>query len=1150
VSSNPQELCGVEGNSNDKAWQITTGRPTTVIAVLDSGIEWCEPNLVNKIALNRNALPPPENAAGLTKAQLEHNGQTFTDNDPYDLTDSGLLDVSQYANDPRVAAVVATYGGYFCASQGTSYTGITAADLIRAFGDPKLGNGKPNTDYVESTGPKGFSNAIAGWNFLDNNNNPFDDVQYGHGTGEGQDIAGSANSTAGEVGACPDCMIMPVRVGTSFITTGDPFGEAVLFAVDSGATMISEALGITDVTPTDRQAVAYAAANGVPIVGSAADEESEHQNLPSALPGIINVNSTTQRTNWTPASSLYLNGCTNFGPDIAVTVESGSCSSEATGKTSGTVGLLESAAADAVGSGKLKDYPGLRSVTGNPVPLSANEVMQLVTMSADDVNFATAAPNATPPAPADNYAVTAPDVPFATTTMYPTTPGFDIYTGWGRLDAARIVQWVRQGRIPPEAAITSPQPFVTYTPSGALEVKGMVGAVRSKSYRYQVDVGIGAAPATGSWRLVGEGSGHGSRTGVLATLSLPALAKLFAADHLSLQGGAVTASGMPNADRFTFTVRVVVEDASGLIGVAQAADFLHEDSALLPGFPKAFASSLDSPPRLAPIGPGGEDALLVPEADGTIHALLPNGTELPGWPVHTRLGFVHANEAAYATHAVTALPRGEIVGGIAVGDLADSSGHSLDVVGTDALGNVYAWGPNGKLLPGWPVHTNRNFSLPRARNPNNRLLPGIVSAPALADLQHNGTLDVVASSLDRHVYAFEPNGAAAPGWPVLVVDPSEVQSVDPTTNQITFLPTANPDEGTEIVDTPAIGRLGGGTGPPDVVVGADEEYAGTAYANLGLLGTLIGGSLNESNSRVYAIEPNGSLHAAAPGAPKPPGMPDPGAFLPGWPAHIADLDANLLPTIGDGVTGTPALADLKGTGQLDVVTSSTAGPVYELRPNGSSLLGRTGGLPNVAAFVPQGQNVLGDLLGASLPSLGSPSVGVLGKPGGPLTIADPGASIGRLLDELEPASQTPNNNQVDTWSAKTGHMNAGGPHLMSDLQFQSSPLIANVGGSGSALVETSGLYDVRAYGANGREVAGWPKFTGGWMLYEPVVGPWAALSNQVLATGTRSGMLFVWSLPTAACASSGSWPQSHHDLWNTSNVSEHGAAAAVCKPAG
>ena len=124
VSSNPQELCGVEGSSADLAWQKTTGRPTTVIAVLDSGIDFCQPAVVDKLYLNRGALPLPENAQGLTKPQLEKQGQKFLDRDPYDLDDSGIFNVAQYAADPRVAAVATNYGGLFCSNPQYGTSGI------------------------------------------------------------------------------------------------------------------------------------------------------------------------------------------------------------------------------------------------------------------------------------------------------------------------------------------------------------------------------------------------------------------------------------------------------------------------------------------------------------------------------------------------------------------------------------------------------------------------------------------------------------------------------------------------------------------------------------------------------------------------------------------------------------------------------------------------------------------------------------------------------------------------------------------------------------------------------------------------------------------------------------------------------------------
>jgi hypothetical protein len=1154
VNSNSQQLCGVEGNSVDTAWQTTTGQPTTVLAVLDSGIDWCDPGVVDKIALNRAALPPPENAAGQTKAQLEAGSQTFGDTDPYDLDGSGVLDVAQYSGDPRVAATAAADGGDVCATSanqkpGDGYTGISPEDLIRTFADADLPGGGANPYVQSDSGPAGFTEAIAGWNFVDNNDDPYDDVAYGHGSGEAEDMGGAAGSLTKEVGACPSCMVLPVRVGTSFITTGDAFAQGVLFAVDSGATVVSEALGTLDTTATDTEAVAYATAHGVPIVASAADEESEHPNLPaSASNQLIVVNSSTKETSWSPASYLYLNGCTNDGPQISVTVESASCSSEATGKTSGAVGLAESAAAQAVADGTITDYPGLTSATGAPVPLSANEVLQLVTMSADDVDLATAAPGADPPAPADNYAVSGTGIPVGTTTAYPTTPGFDPYSGWGRLDAARMVQDIAAGDIPPEADITSPTADQILSPTGNLTVDGLVGAVRSSGYRYALYAAPGAAPdAAGDWHLVGQGSGTGSTTGALATVSLAQVAALFPGGAAALAGGPVDGAGNPQPDRFTFTLRLVVTDASGRVGVSQTSDFLHRDPDLVAGFPVQLPSSLDASPRLAPLGPGGENVLLVPEAGGTIHAYLPDGHELPGWPVRTDLLAAHTGEGAFTTGAVADPPRGEILGGVAVGALSGSG--PPDVVVADTTGTVYAWNAAGQLLPGWPVHTDPAYSSPSARNADNRLLPGIFSAPSLADLTGDGQLDVMTSAMDRHVYAWSPSGQAVPGWPVLVIDPTQVQSVDPVTNQITFKVGSGVDEGTELLDTPAVGALSG-SGPPDLVVGSDEEYDGPAHAALGSLGSLLSafGDTSTANARTYALYPDGSDHAAPPGAPDPPGLPDPGAFLPGWPVQVADLDPAVLPTIGDGVTASPVLAHLTGGSDLDVVTGSTVGPLYALTPGGASVFGTSGGLPRVTGSMAPGQSAA-QVLDTTIPSLGDPVVAPVGLATNRPSLVDASESLGRLLDEEEPGNQTPHLNQVGVWSSTNAGLAAGFPQQMNDFQFLTQPAVADLGGlvGGADVVQGSGLYDLRAYGANGRPVPGFPKLTGGWMVSSPAVGDWGTGSHQVLVATTREGDLLVWQLPTPACASPGPWAQAHHDLANTQELTA--AAPDTCRGA-
>jgi hypothetical protein len=1239
LATNPQELCGVEGSSVDRAWQVSTGSPHTLLAITDSGIEWCDPDIVDKLYLNEAALPLPEDAAGLTKPELEARGQRFTDSDPYDLDDTGVVNVAQYAADPRVAAVAKAYGGLFCSDaanrDGYTYTGISPMDLIRAFGTPTLPDGRPNPYYYGHQGPAGFTEAISGWNFVNNDNDPYDDVHYDHGTGEAQDSGGAANTLGHELGTCPNCMILPIRVGDSFITSADQFAEGVLFAVDSGATVVQEALGTVDVTEAARQAIDYADAHGVPVVASAADEHAEHHNLPAVVSHTLVVNSITQSTSESvggtsvplqaPHNYLMLNGCTNYGANIAVSTESASCSSEATGKTSGIVGLAESAAAAQVAAGRLAPYPGLRSGTGAPVALSVNEIKQLLTMTASSVDFGKAAPPVGPP---DNFLVISP-VP---TTRFPTHPGFTPYFGYGRTDAARMLQWIAKGWIPPQAEITNLPWFESLAPTASVPVDGVVGSPRPCPgaasttspcpYRYQVQVGVGDGPTPGSWRTVASGTGQGVRSGRLATVDLAQVAALFpaAVRDAGFGGGPVGADGQPDLNRFTFTVRVVVEDDGPvpLVGMATRAEFLHRDTTEVLGHPLRFGGSIDTSPTLAPIGPGGTDVLLVATADGVLHAIEPDGRELPGWPVRTELDAgVHLDEAAYRTGGVDP-PRApfiDISGGVAVGDLADAaapclhgphpSGSCLDVVATTYDGQVYAWNARGQVLPGFPVSIDPAYSTPAVANPDNRVLPGIASAAALAPLEgtirtgsrRTEPLDIVVAAMDRHVYAWQPDGAPVPGWPVLVVDPSQVASVDPVDDQVTFKDPSDVAQGTKLMDTPAIGLLAGGSGPPDVVVGSNEEYLGspdTSVANpiTTALGAVLGASglVPTANTEVYAISPHGTDQPAPAGAtPLPPGDPDNGAILPGWPASVADFDAGLLPDVGDGMTNSPALAPATSTGPsglptplagatttlgsllgaptgshtattgsasgsppLMVGAMSTVGPAYLFDAHGASLLGDgVDGKPATLSVQPTGPLSNATDGGPSIPALGGPIFAPLGPAAPGTSLVAPAASVSEVLNEAFPGDHPVHQNEVDAWSTTTAHFDAGFPQTMDDLQFFDQPLVADVGGAGAGpyVVEASASYDVRAFDALGQEAPGFPKFTGGWVVNSPVVGRFGTLADQVLATGTREGWLFVWSLPTPACASSGPWATAHHDLWNTNDLATTGAPSAPCSAA-
>src|SRR6185436_20252989 len=110
-------------------------------------------------------------------------------------------------------------------------------------------------------------------------------------------------------------------------------------------------------------------------------------------------------------------------------------------------GLLVSAGRNAVDDGTIDS------------PLTPNEIRQLFTQTADDINFdVPGGPVGTPPS------VGLRTVAFPDTSRYATQTGFDQFTGYGRINTQRAVERVRAGEIPPEADVTRPAWFQPLDP--------------------------------------------------------------------------------------------------------------------------------------------------------------------------------------------------------------------------------------------------------------------------------------------------------------------------------------------------------------------------------------------------------------------------------------------------------------------------------------------------------------------------------------------------------------------------------------------------------------------------------------------------------------------------------------------------------------
>jgi hypothetical protein len=1106
IDANPQELFGVKGMSVDLAWQTTTGRPDVVIAVLDSGIEWNDAgamaDLARKVHLNRGELPLPTDANGKTKPELPG---PFQNPDPYDLNDDGVFNVTDYAADPRVT--------------DANQNGVRdPQDLILAF-----------SDHTDADG-NGYVDDIAGWNFLDDDNDPFDEVQYGHGTGEARDSTAEADN-GGALGTCPNCMVIPVRVGDSFIADSSLFAEGVVFAVDSGAHVVQEALGAVNNGSFARAAIEYAYANDVPVIASAADEESYHHNVPSANRHTITVNSVTRFASFSgftmsPRSYLYLNGCTNYGGNMAVAISSSSCSSEATGRGAGLAGLLVSAALDRVDAGQLA--PRRVDPTGHVHPLSANEVQQLLTMTADDIDF-TGHRN----------------VSFVFASMrYASQPGWDQYFGYGRANAEHAVAAVAAGTVPPEADLLEPDWWTTLDPVGspAVTVTGAAAAPHAASYGFELAFGCGVQPTEAMFHPIASQGGLTVplAPGTLATWSIAEAAMTCAIDASAtpVQAPSGTASPDDTPDAFTVTLRLRVTDANNRRGEARRTLYLHHDADLVRGFPRSIGGSGEGSPLFATLrgrapragGEGARPELLVPTADGTILALQPGGQSVKGWPVHTDPLPLHAGSHAFTSGALSTAYYESLGNGAAAADL-DGDGRT-EVVAGSLGGKLYVWERDGSRRPGFPVTTEPRFSARSARDRFNRLQHGLLAAPVLADLDGDGAPEIVAAAMDRHLYVWRADGSTQPGFPVLVVDRTQMASIDPVSHHV-VPKTVNGQsvafQGTKIVSTPAVGVLTPGARPA-IVLGTNEEYRETAsfssVGNTGVKGFIALGLLSPGNGRLYAIPAGGNGDPAGSGNPA-------GPYLAGWPARIAVLATELLPWI-EGVPGAPALADVDGDGSLEVGIAAVVGPAYVLRADGKSFYG-TGPdglpvtLPTDKALFGAGTNSTD---GPSMAALGSCSFAPIG-PGGDMTLVIPGAGLGRLVDANAPAEQLPKDGHIDAWDARTGKFLAAYPRLLEDFAFFSGPSVADVDGDGRAeILLGSGGYLVHAVDAAGEEARGWPKFTGNWIIATPAVSRFG--TGERVAVTTREANLFLWRARGGRAARF--WPRYHHDAANSGRL--------------
>ncbi|MBA2320795.1 MAG: S8 family serine peptidase, partial [Deltaproteobacteria bacterium] len=600
----PEELVLGAGIAADVAFRHTTGRWESVVAVLDSGIYWQETDLWPKIHLNAGELPAPAP----------------------DVDGNGLLNISDYPDvDPTAGVDVADFG-------------VDPSDLIALY-----------SDGVDDDG-NGYVDDIAGWDFFAGDNDPFADPQIvnaDHGTGV-MEAAGEAGDDGSGIGVCPNCAILPVRVGDTFVTQGDRIGLGLAFAADHRVASAAMAVGAMTHPDWTAAAVAWAQAEGVTLVGAAGDENSFHRNYPAAEAGILYVHSIrTDSADELQGAATYFNtwGCNNFGPRLDLVSPSGACATGAVANIAGAAGLVASAGLDA----------GLA--------LTPDQIRGILISTADDVAV--------------------PEADRAQTNAWPSAEGWDSTFGYGRVNVGRAVEAVIAGDIPPVAHLDAPGWFGWAGDGVGVEVRGSTEAA------WTLAIGAGENPS--DWTDVASGAGPSE--GALATVDLPRSTASLAVP-LALEG--VVARSARAHDRLV-SIRLRTTDAEGRVGESRTAVWVEVDPDARAGFPLSLGSSIESAPVLADLDgqPGWEIAIAA--SNGSVHALDGSGASLPGFPVWT-------DEIAVAPSRAWAdrpAPHEGILSGVAVGDVTGDG--QPEIVSASLWGRVYAWSADGARVPGFPV---------------------------------------------------------------------------------------------------------------------------------------------------------------------------------------------------------------------------------------------------------------------------------------------------------------------------------------------------------------------------------------------------------------------------------------------------------------
>lgn len=325
------------------------------------------------------------------------------------------------------------------------------------------------------------------------------------------------------------------------------------------------------------------------------------------------------------------------------------------------------------------------------------------------------------------------------------------------------------------------------------------------------------------------------------------------------------------------------------------------------GWPMALGGASSSSAAVVNLDADNANELVYGDQAGKIHAVNPNGTELPGFPYQAASAIVGAVAVADVTsnpgleivacvnnsHIICLSSTGALLWDVAAGGTLRSNPiiANLNMTGAPEIiaftqtGSIVALTATGQTYPNFPVTG----------------LGAMLAPGAVADLNNDGQLDIVVATLSGNLQAINSatGTSVSQSFPVVLGNGSQL----PVT-----IANIDADPNPEIlISTTSTGQL----------FAINHDGSQLFQKNIGTQvksGCVVANITGDANPEIIQLAYNGDMYV----------MTNTGVNLPGFPHNI-----------GQNVECTPVIANFDTGGQSGIVFGDTNGKLHSFRIDGT-----------------------------------------------------------------------------------------------------------------------------------------------------------------------------------------------------------------------